>query len=204
MSDSTQVDPLTCAGCGRPMQRNQRSLPQGEARCHPCRRGEPPTFDLFCSTCGKGMYRNRRSSLPQGEATCLPCRRARPKHQPRTKQPPTRTCPLCRRTFQHNRRTYCGSFCRLIGSRLGGFRDLVDMRGSYQPALWWYRTPDDARYFQGPPPPNPLDVWTTVDDKALCPACGHDMGHPIPSGNECQWCCIKIITLATAGLPTRG
>lgn len=106
---------------------------------------------------------------------------------------------MCKRTFEHNRRTYCGSFCRLIGSRLGGFRDLVDMKGSYQPALWWWRTPDDPRYHQGPPPPEHLDVWITVDDKALCPDCGTDIGYPLPTGNECHWCCIKIITLATAG-----
>jgi hypothetical protein len=36
----------TCADCGGPMMRGTKSLPQGEARCHPCRRARPAANTL--------------------------------------------------------------------------------------------------------------------------------------------------------------
>jgi hypothetical protein len=60
----TTRQPLTCADCGAVMKRKTWSLPQGEARCHPCRRvrpavstlraRRPPTRPLVdaCQRCG--------------------------------------------------------------------------------------------------------------------------------------------------------
>ncbi len=98
---------LTCADCSKPMASNSKSLPQGKARCHPCRRNTPPTpkpqakrGDLTCCVCGEAMWWSK-SSLPQGQATCLPCRRVlrprRPTANPKrayTKRTP-KTCVDC-------------------------------------------------------------------------------------------------------------
>lgn len=76
---------LTCRDCGKPMRWQKTSLPQGLARCHPCRRTSPerkPTdqshrMTLNCADCGRAMW-SSTTSLPQGKARCLACRRARP------------------------------------------------------------------------------------------------------------------------------
>lgn len=43
--------PLTCADCGKRMHRTVNSLPQGEARCHECRR-HSKTVVVRCQECG--------------------------------------------------------------------------------------------------------------------------------------------------------
>lgn len=50
---------LFCAECGRPMWRTSRSLPQGLATCHPCRRARRDALELagfqHCRVCGKAL-----------------------------------------------------------------------------------------------------------------------------------------------------
>lgn len=55
----------TCADCGRPMHRGTTSLPDGEARCRPCRKANPIRADRTpCVDCGAPCWGER----------CLPCR----------------------------------------------------------------------------------------------------------------------------------
>ncbi len=53
----SRVPRLTCADCGKGMKRSPSSKPQGEARCHPCRRIRPARADNryahVCQECGK-------------------------------------------------------------------------------------------------------------------------------------------------------
>ncbi len=72
---------LSCRSCSRPMVRVAKSLPQGLARCQPCRRGErerapevarPPGKVRPCSRCGDLRPVGRSSRI---ELICLPCRR---------------------------------------------------------------------------------------------------------------------------------
>lgn len=101
---------LTCADCGKPMQNQRTSRPQGEARCHGCRRANtaprkrmPDTRKRepygsksgYCAECGKLMWRGR-TSLPKGEARCQPCRRMNPKMMDLSKRKVyTQTCKHC-------------------------------------------------------------------------------------------------------------
>lgn len=202
MSDST---PLTCAVCERPMHRTRQSLPQGRATCHPCRRElaglsplpeRPPRvrgLGLSCAGCGKRMVRHSKTSLPQGLATCLSCRQARAAAR-RTERHLTRACPMCGRSFQHNRRTYCSQFCRTVGSRVSSFRDFLRMEGEYRPARWWVRTEGDPRWTIGPPRIL-LDVWFTPAGDARCPECASSMTDRDAMGHECIWCGIRAIPL---------
>lgn len=192
MSDSTQAIPLTCAGCGKAMQRATKSLPQGRAMCQPCRSGRPPrppTYSLTCASCGKGMNRNTRSSLPQGQATCLACRRARAerKRAAERSHPTKRVCPMCRRSFETRRRTYCSPFCKTIGSRIGGYRHFLRMEGEYRPARWWIREGYDPRWIIGPPR-TLLDVWVTPTGEPRCTGCASPMRDLGPMGHECTGC----------------
>lgn len=47
---------LTCADCAKPMVRVAASLPQGQARCHACRREHPRV--KACTGCGAGFTSN--------------------------------------------------------------------------------------------------------------------------------------------------
>jgi hypothetical protein len=52
-----------CAGCGEPMWRNKRTLPEGQARCHNCRRASRPDGKSSqrnqCADCGTPAYGQR-------------------------------------------------------------------------------------------------------------------------------------------------
>lgn len=68
---------LRCAGCGEPIYKGSGSLPQGQAKCQPCRRQDPAVTHP-CPDCGvrcQGIY-------------CRPCsgrrRRIRPDGDRRT------------------------------------------------------------------------------------------------------------------------
>lgn len=211
MSDSTQAPPLTCARCGMEMKRSAGSAPQGKAMCHPCRRernGLPPDRRVRldgdgpkrvpCSICGKTMVRNKATSLPAGLATCLECRRARAIQRKafRRSIPKKRVCPMCHRTFEDSRRTYCSPFCRTVGSHVNGFRSFVRMEGEYRQARWWIRSPVDDRYTIGPPRIL-LDVWVTPSGEPRCPDCAGAMTDLGAMGHECGWCGIRVIRLPT-------
>lgn len=74
---------LPCADCGTLMWRGTTSLPEGQARCRPCRRARPgdkrigPTNKRFavCSKCGEQMEVKPERN-PTGTPTCSRCRRA--------------------------------------------------------------------------------------------------------------------------------
>lgn len=113
---------LTCATCGQPMKRVAKSLPQGQARCHPCRRDDPAprrtysypaTKTMTCSVCGGSMWRSR-TSLPVGQAVCLPCRRQSPKRPKPAHTPELRFCKICSAPFETKRpdHVYCSAACR--------------------------------------------------------------------------------------------
>lgn len=80
------TEPLTCAQCGREMRRLPASLPQGQARCQPCRGWQSaitredvhkhPKRDVPCAECGTLMWRGGKSGAVPGRSRCLPCRRA--------------------------------------------------------------------------------------------------------------------------------
>lgn len=102
---------LTCAGCGKQMRRNARSLPQGQAKCGPCRGMKP---SLPCADCGTLLWRNSASSLPEGQARCRPCRRARPTRTPPPPSTPYRICSHCKSPYapvKHTQR-FCSTECR--------------------------------------------------------------------------------------------
>lgn len=102
---------------------------------------------------------------------------------------------MCRRTFEHSRRTYCGPFCRLMGSRVGGFRYLFHLEGEYRQARWWVRRGTDPRWIIGPPRML-LDVWQAPNGDLLCPDCGEVMTEPADAtGLECIWHGIRVIPL---------
>ncbi len=47
-----RVPDLPCADCGKLMWRGSTSLPEGQARCHPCRRLRPTLRTATCEQCG--------------------------------------------------------------------------------------------------------------------------------------------------------
>lgn len=56
----SRVPTIACADCGKMMAAGKTSLPQGEARCHPCRRIRPTarkTYELVCEQCGETFDR---------------------------------------------------------------------------------------------------------------------------------------------------
>jgi len=58
-----RVPDLQCADCGKAMWRSASSLPDGEARCHPCRRLRPTPKrlqQLTCDQCAKTFTRAQR------------------------------------------------------------------------------------------------------------------------------------------------
>lgn len=79
---------LTCAQCGSAMAQGPRSLPQGQATCHPCRRAA------------------RQAETEQAERRK---RSAKAKAAPRTK----RTCPTCKSLFPIKNATqrFCSQRC---------------------------------------------------------------------------------------------
>lgn len=80
----------TCADCGKRVNATPTMLPQGQYRCHPCRRARPvkgqrtrtkprrATGDAWipCADCGDPRPTNP-GSLPAGQRVCRPCRRKR-------------------------------------------------------------------------------------------------------------------------------
>ena len=112
---------LTCADCGKPMRQKERSLPQGQARCHPCRRANPQRAQratlhdavLCAGTCGR-MIGGGRTSLPAGERMCRPCRRVRRLQMPEELMLNGRRCSHCKSVFQpanHGQR-FCSRRCK--------------------------------------------------------------------------------------------
>lgn len=176
---------LTCADCGRPMARAAGSLPQGQARCHPCRRQTPTASrrtpehgDLTCADCGKLMWRSR-TSLPQGRARCLPCRRARPCHakRPSVWTPQDVECRICSLPFTQRRygQVYCSALCR--DSRMR-FRTIKKASSTSRGYGWAHQTarreaaarhsPDDPCARCGEPlgPMGPTLHYDHSDDRA--------------------------------------
>lgn len=116
---------LTCCVCNEPMWKRAGSRPQGEAKCHKCRRANPPiprpyrerrTPDLTCCSCGGPMW-SSRTSKPQGQAKCLPCRQAQPALKKRPSEWPIRSrgfCAGCAHWFEAtgNSVRYCSRGCR--------------------------------------------------------------------------------------------
>ena len=151
----------------------------------------PSSNCASCAVCGKTMP---SSVLPQGEATCLPCRQARAAERKSAPRPP-RTCPICRRLFEHNRRTYCSLFCKHIGARIGMLRTFLRMEGEYRSARWWTTAGGPSLVIGPPPPPGTIDVWTTPTGDVRCPDCTDSMDDAGPLGHECPWCGIRVIFL---------
>jgi len=100
---------LPCNMCGNLMQRTAESLPEGKARCHPCRRAaQQPRLQRKlaapkqrCGTCGSEMTTIRKPG--HGEPKCHPCRRLSRE----------RICPWCEQPFraQLSRTKYCSIQC---------------------------------------------------------------------------------------------
>jgi len=97
----TRRPDLPCADCGQMMQRSASSLPEGQARCHACRRARPVHKEhaktkktVPCADCGRLMWRGR-TSLPEGQARCLPCRRKTNPPKPKPSRIQIWTCPAC-------------------------------------------------------------------------------------------------------------
>lgn len=63
-----QIPRLWCADCGSAMHQSKGSLPQGKARCHPCRQAQPANGQRLrehvCSGCGVVFLGARRSGKP--------------------------------------------------------------------------------------------------------------------------------------------
>lgn len=95
---------LPCADCGELMWRVSASLPEGQARCHSCRRANPRSYskaNVPCARCGKLLY-SSRTSLPLGKRVCRECRRERPEPSgPRSDSSRIKkVCPVCRTAFE--------------------------------------------------------------------------------------------------------
>ena len=121
------MEPLTCRLCGSKMKRVAKSLAQGIATCHGCRRALPkpsasPRGDLTCADCGAVMWRSR-TSRPQGEARCLACKRASAAATPKW-TPELRQCCGCAAAYLATVRTqkYCNAACRQSTSTWRGSR----------------------------------------------------------------------------------
>lgn len=55
---------LFCADCGTGMAKTASSRPQGQARCHPCRRARPTINDYICAECGNPFQRKTNRAHP--------------------------------------------------------------------------------------------------------------------------------------------
>ena len=55
---------LSCADCGKGMTKAKTSRPQGEARCHPCRKARPTIGDYTCGECGRPFQRRANRAHP--------------------------------------------------------------------------------------------------------------------------------------------
>lgn len=139
---TTGTAELTCATCGKPMRKRDKSLPQGQARCHECRRQNPeprratPKKDArkrkpygskrgTCAGCGSTIWLGR-GSLPDGQAGCLQRRRDYPAHERHAM-----VCEECGKEFRRAKRGY--RFC----SR--------ECTGRWQSRRMQVRNPDDHR-----------------------------------------------------------
>ena len=100
---AVKVFQLHCADCGNGMVTGIRSLPQGQALCHPCRQVRARAKTLLCADCGKNMERGS-ASAPQGQARCQPCKRIRSIN--------TKSCRQCHVTFVGTSKSiYCTRAC---------------------------------------------------------------------------------------------
>lgn len=99
---------LPCASCGKLMWRGTTSLPEGEARCRPCRKAAKeaalqPTVEWSCQACGKRCERERvRGQRPKW---CEECRRMGVRAS-------WRTCAACSKQFIGSGAAYCSLSCR--------------------------------------------------------------------------------------------
>lgn len=101
MTISADRSGLTCARCAKPIPRSPRSLPQGEATCHPCRREAKAEAEA----------KRRQAAALRKE------QRARRLSQ-------QRTCGQCRRPFDPVTATqrFCSSGCWYAKARAKGYR----------------------------------------------------------------------------------
>lgn len=107
---------LTCAVCERPMRQAPKSLPQGEARCHSCRRnsrGERPTT---CAYCGKA-FESRTSRSGWSRFCSARCANRANSEDRRVVE---RICEWCGKSFMpshhhdgERRQRYCAKACWL-------------------------------------------------------------------------------------------
>ena len=72
---------LTCADCGKPMMAGAGSKPQGEARCHPCRRLSPTVRKATCDQCGATFARKKPGRFCSSDCYGLSIR-TRPDNEP--------------------------------------------------------------------------------------------------------------------------
>ena len=72
---------LTCADCGKPMMAGSGSKPQGEARCHPCRRLSPTVRKAICDQCGATFARKKPGRFCSSDCYGLSIR-TRPDNEP--------------------------------------------------------------------------------------------------------------------------
>ena len=83
-------DLLCAGGCGRLLWRGTTSLPEGQAKCQPCRRqAHKATAGLTCFICSGPITPSPRS-LPQGEAAHARCKQQQAKQK---------TCKHCHKPF---------------------------------------------------------------------------------------------------------
>jgi hypothetical protein len=120
------VNTVPCADCGTPRPTSIGSLPEGQLRCHACRRANPAAErrrdaprrsytpnGLPCSDCGETMW--SKTPPRNGKPRCLACRRARPV---RGREVACAYCGVQFRTSSH-RAKFCSQSCfaRFDGDR---------------------------------------------------------------------------------------
>lgn len=95
---------LSCADCAQPMHSTTGSLPQGHARCQPCRRARPVLSRPKCRQCGSYM-----AAGATGARACRKCA-----------QWSLRTCEVCSSSYKptYGAQRTCGRVCgRVLSSR---------------------------------------------------------------------------------------
>lgn len=108
---------LPCADCGELMWRSTSSLPEGQARCRPCRRKRPPAKRARpgppCPTCGVPMAANAAGTHP-----CMACRKAGGRSVGKGASRQCEVCGIDYRATYGEQRT-CGRACgAVINSRI--------------------------------------------------------------------------------------
>lgn len=169
---------ITCRLCGKQMHNRAKSLPQGKATCHECRRVNPPekrskprplglnpNRTMNCAGCGGQMWRSR-SSKPAGEAYCRPCRSAG--LAPRKGGGHRTPCVECGTPSS-------GVRCRPCSSRARRIRPVDDYR-----VRRWHR--DQAAPGLSQTAKNQLRAKWKAQHRlcAYCPALGTTIDHVVP------------------------